>query len=53
MFLRKKFMFKDGSFFLTLVQSHYSSREIPLEVDGLRKICLCCLKVLILVQILF
>ena len=30
----------------------YSSREISLEVDGLRKICLYCLKVLILVQFL-
>ena len=30
----------------------YSSREISLEVDGLRKFCLYCLKVLILVQFL-
>ena len=29
----------------------YSSREISLEVEGLRKICLYCLKVLIVVQV--
>ena len=54
MFLPRKCMFKDSSFFHTLVQSETMLQfpEISLEVDGLRKICVYCLKGLILVQVL-